>query len=53
MLSFPTQISNVFRDYVQAMPNTDDGSDSELVQAVECIAALSSSELVSQMVLFM
>ncbi len=47
------QSSKLFRDYVQNMSEDDVDPDSELVQAVECIAALSNQELVAQTVLFM
>lgn len=50
----PLLISNIFRDYVQGRREGNEAEeDSELVQVVECIAALASGELVSQMVLFM
>jgi hypothetical protein len=45
------QRSRLFRDYVQETATAQD--DCELVQAVECIAALANAELVSSMVLFM
>ncbi len=43
--------SRVFGDYVQETARAPD--DCELVQAVECVAALANAELVSSMVLFM
>ena len=52
LFSLP-QISNIFANYVQDLPDADQGKESEMVQAVDCIAALSSPELVSQTVLFL
>ena len=46
-------MSNILRDYVQSSGGQpDDDEDSELVQVVECVAALSSPELVAEMVVF-
>ena len=47
------QVSNIFASYVQHLRDADQGKESEFVQAVDCIAALSSPELVSQTVLFL
>lgn len=49
----PLLASSVFGDYVQGAQTQDDDENGEMVQMVECIAALADGELVSQMVLFM
>lgn len=59
----PLLASDVFRDYVQGIRQSDSDDDggggddddddaSDLVQAVECVAALASPELVAETVLF-
>ncbi|SJX65256.1 related to arginine-tRNA-protein transferase [Sporisorium reilianum f. sp. reilianum] len=48
----PLLMSNILGDYVQAGDEQDDDEDADLVQVVECVAALSSRQLVAEMVVF-
>lgn len=51
----PLLMSHVLQDYIQAKQDEidDDDDNPDLIQAIECIAALSNPSLVSQTVLFM
>ncbi|KAJ9475743.1 Arginyl-tRNA--protein transferase 1 [Pseudozyma hubeiensis] len=46
--------SNILREFLQSRPpeGGDDDDGSELVQVVECVAALASAELVAEMIFF-
>ncbi|TKY88406.1 hypothetical protein EX895_002758 [Sporisorium graminicola] len=48
----PLLMSNILRNYLQAEGQQVEEDDPELVQVVECLAALSSAELVAETVVF-
>lgn len=48
----PLLISNVLRDHAQSRRESKSNKDAELVQVVECVAALASAQLVAETILF-